>query len=485
MPGMSRAGGRHARAVRSSRAGRGAAVLLVAVVVVQWVGQGTAAAHTELESSTPTTGSTGAAPSAIELRFTEAVEVPLSHVWLRDLAGYLELTPVAAVDGSGRVLSVPVPPIGDGTYDVVFHVVARDGTPVSGDLTFSVAGTPAPAVVAPPVTSSDPAADPPPDPSLAVILPAGLRTAVLPELPEHGHGPGGLTTSLAHGILDASLATLVGGLAFVSAVWPQAARLQRTRQLLRVAAVVGVVASFELAAFQHAGATGLGTAEAFTPWHQWDALQYRFGQVAAARIVLLIGAAALTALLARDGARTARSVTWCTAACVVALGLAETLVLLSHTSDPGVIDTVARVLHVLGVSTWIGGLVMLLVVVLPRRRVDELVAVLPRFSQLATVAVGVLTAGGLLLAVDGVGAADALPSTGYGRMLLAKTAVVGGVLLVAARGRARVAALVTARPRPDGASAARPVALLVGTEVGLMAVVLGLTMALVTWGPPA
>jgi putative copper export protein len=286
---------------------------------------------------------------------------------------------------------------------------------------------------------------------------------------------------VARGVLDASLATLVGGLAFVLAVWPQGARLARTRQVLWAAAFLAAFASFELAAIQHAEATGLGLGQALSPRHQWQALQFRFGQVAAVRIVLLGLGAVLTARLARE--RTSRRVAWC-AVTGIALGLAETLVLLGHTSAPGVLATGARLLHVVAVSVWIGGLVMLLVVVLPRRRVEELVAVLPRFSALASASVGILLVGGVVLSVDLVGTAGALPSTGYGRMLLAKVAIVGVLLVAASASRQHVRAALSTPDRLAGASVARPLAVWVGTEVGLMAVVLALTALLVARVPP-
>ena len=44
---------------------------------------------------------------------------------------------------------------------------------------------------------------------------------------------------------------------------------------------------------------------------------------------------------------------------------------------------VSDVVHLLSVSLWLGGLVMLAAVVLPRRLPDELAVVVPRFSRLA------------------------------------------------------------------------------------------------------
>jgi putative copper export protein len=254
--------------------------------------------------------------------------------------------------------------------------------------------------------------------------------------------------------------------------------------VLWIAAILAAFASFELAAFQHAAATGLSAAQALSPWHQWDALQFRFGRIAAARAVLLAMSAVLTARLAREGTRATRPVVWCTTTTAVGLGLAETLVLLGHSSAAGPLASGARLLHVVGVSIWIGGLVMLLCVVVPRRRVDELLVVLPRFSALATGAVVILTAGGVLLAVDLVGTAGALPSTGYGRVLLAKLAVVGALLYAAARSRRHVRACLQGPDQLGATAVVRPLAVWVGTEVGLVAVVLGLTALLVTRIPP-
>jgi putative copper export protein len=188
--------------------------------------------------------------------------------------------------------------------------------------------------------------------------------------------------------------------------------------------------------------------------------------------------------LARGADRTTRSRTWCATTTAVALGLVETLVLLGHSSTPGALATGARLLHVLGVSLWIGGLVMLLCVVVPRRRVDELLVVLPRFSALATGAVAVLTMGGVVLAIDLVGSASALPSTGYGRVLLAKVAVVGALLLAASLSRRHVRTCLQAPDRLATDTVVRPLAIWVGTEVGLMVAVLGLTALLVSRVPP-
>jgi putative copper export protein/methionine-rich copper-binding protein CopC len=474
----------------SRRPARGQRVLvgLALAIGVVLATAGPASAHTDLASSVPVEGATVEALSSVELRFTEPIDLAGSHVWVADIAGTVELSPVANIDGDDTTLTAPVPAdlAPDGAYELTYHVLATDGMPAEGSVSFFV--TPPALAPTAPTEGLDPAADPKPDGSLAIpVGPDGRRpgSAVAPEVNDgDAHGPSGSLSAFARGLLDASLATLVGGLAFVATVWPQGARLARTRQVLWFSALLAAVASFELVAIQHATASGIGTFEALLPWNQLDALDFRYGRIAAARVVLLAGSAVLTARLARGGARTARSSGWFAAAVVVALGLCETVALAGHSSAPGMLDMAARLVHVIAVSTWLGGLVMLLFVVLPRRRVEELVTVLPRFSALATGAVTVLSIGGIVLAVDLVGSAGALPNTAYGRMLLIKVAVVGALLAVASCSRRHVRTVLLDRAGASGESVARPLAVWVSTEVGLLALVLGLTALLVARVPP-
>jgi putative copper export protein len=300
---------------------------------------------------------------------------------------------------------------------------------------------------------------------------------------DHGSDlPGGT----ARVLLDASLASLIGGLAFIVTVWPQGASFASTRLLLWAAALVAALTSLDLAVIQHASAEGLSLVSALGPSHLLQSLQFRFGRIAAARLVLLTLAAALTTRLSRGGALTARSARWCAAATAVAIGLFETVVLLGHDGRSGALAEGARLVHTLGVSVWLGGLVMLFVVVLPRRSTEELLAVLPRFSALATAAVVSLLVGGVVLSIELVGAANALPTTSYGRVLVLKLVVVAVLLVAASRSRDVVRRrLVRASSRRVRLAAAGPIATWVGIELALMTVVLALTALLVSSTPPA
>lgn len=433
------------------------AVIAFAGVLLQG---GSAAAHTDLISSEPANGATVERLERVVLRFSTRVETAGSHVWIEQGSRVLPLTNVARLEGDEHTLVATIPALDAGAYRVGWHVLGADAHAITGALDLSLS---------PPVPSGRPAAAEPAP--VADPAPAPVAAEV------HGHGDG-LATGAARVLLDASLATLLGGLAFVAAVWPQGASLASTRRLLWSAALVAGVASFALAALQHATAGGLSVAEALAPAHLATSLQFQFGRVALARLALLATAALLLSSLSRGGARTARSLPWCAATLAVAVGLFETIVLMGHSGGGG-LGTAARLAHTAGVSLWLGGLAMLFIVVLPRRQPRELAAVLPRFSVLATLAVGVLLPAGTLLSIDLVGATGSLPTTEYGRVLVVKVVAVTGLLVVAARSRRHVRARLASPRSPAGS-----IATWVGVELSLMTVVLGLTALLVIQAPP-
>jgi putative copper export protein/methionine-rich copper-binding protein CopC len=440
-----------------------------------------AGAHAALESSSPAPDSTVTELTHIDLHFREGVEPDGSHVWIKDAGGYLELAAPSLLDGDPASLTVPVPALGEGDYEVVWHSLATDGHVEQGSFGFHLAPAAASAPVAAP---ADPAADYPPDTSLAIAVDDIGGLSRPPEGP-HGHGPGDATTGLARGVLDASVAVLIGGLAFLVVVWPRGLALLRARQVLWGAAGVAAIASVELTAFQHAGATGSSTFAALAPGQLVAAMDFRFGRVAAARLVLIalsLGLVARAAVRRSRGAPTAR---WRAAAVLLVVGLAETLVLLGHGSGLVTVEAVARLVHVVGISAWMGGLVMLVVVVLPRQRADELLAVVPRFSRFATASIAVLVVGGAALSIDLVGSASALTGTAYGRALVAKLVVVGLLLVAATASRSHVRACLRAAGDLSGAAIARPLVAWIGIEVGLMAGVLAITAVLVSRVPPA
>lgn len=89
--------------------------------------------------------------------------------------------------------------------------------------------------------------------------------------------------------------------------------------------------------------------------------------------------------------------------------------------------------HVVSAGLWIGGLGVLLLLTLRRRGgADILTSLVPKFSPVAIGSVGLLVASGTAAAWRELEGLDSLWQTGYGRLLVLKVALVGGVLLLGA-----------------------------------------------------
>lgn len=89
-------------------------------------------------------------------------------------------------------------------------------------------------------------------------------------------------------------------------------------------------------------------------------------------------------------------------------------------------------LHVLAAGLWVGVLVALALTVRSR---GAWAMLLPRYSTLATWCVAVLAATGVIDAAVRLGSPAALVDTGYGRIVLAKTVVLVGLVALGARWR--------------------------------------------------
>ncbi|HLF40403.1 MAG TPA: CopD family protein, partial [Acidimicrobiia bacterium] len=115
---------------------------------------------------------------------------------------------------------------------------------------------------------------------------------------------------------------------------------------------------------------------------------------------------------------------------------------------------------------------MLAGVVLPRRRADELSALVPRFSRLAFASVATAVVAGTALLVLLSPRWGALPGSGYGRILALKLGLVGVILASASRAREfvnRQLAGVTSGPTRSPSRIAAPAAMPVPVGVGAVA----------------
>ena len=137
----------------------------LAACVALLVGAAPAFAHTRLEGSDPTDGSSVASgPTSISLRFSESVSADFTTLTVvgPDGAQY-QTGSVSAADGQ---VSTAVSPLGPaGTYRIGYRVVSDDGHPIQGTVSFLLtspgSGTGRPAAApGPPTAVATPAVDP-------------------------------------------------------------------------------------------------------------------------------------------------------------------------------------------------------------------------------------------------------------------------------------------------------------------------------------
>ena len=155
------------------------------------------------------------------------------------------------------------------------------------------------------------------------------------------------------------------------------------------------------------------------------------------RLGLLLAAVPMLRLLLRDPDRHPLPNWFRPIAVAGAAGLALTFALSGH-AHTGTLPTLgvpADVLHILAMSTWLGGLAVLAYAVFPRRGVDELRVVAPRFSRTAVGCVIVLVITGSFQAWRQVGSLHALTTTNYGHTLLVKLVLVLTLVILGAMSR--------------------------------------------------
>jgi methionine-rich copper-binding protein CopC len=138
-----------------------------ATCVALLLGAAPAFAHTRLEGSDPTDGSSIAGgPASVSLRFSESVSAQFTSLTVvgPDGAEY-QTGGVSAANGE---VSTAVSPLGPaGAYQIGYRVVSDDGHPVQGKVSFTLTspgpgtGKPAPAAAPGPLTAPvTPAVDP-------------------------------------------------------------------------------------------------------------------------------------------------------------------------------------------------------------------------------------------------------------------------------------------------------------------------------------
>ncbi len=153
-----------------------------------------------------------------------------------------------------------------------------------------------------------------------------------------------------------------------------------------------------------------------------------------------------------------------------------------------VLKIIATSGHVLATAAWLGGLVALAAVLIPRENLQELDRLIPRFSIVATFSVITLVVTGTVHALAVSGGIEPLVSSRYGLVLLVKVAVFGLMLLMGNHGRqyaARVAFRRLHHPAEmlRSSSGVQSLAVVMGAELTIAFVILATTSLLVMVAP--
>lgn len=394
---------------RRPRCALAGAALVLAFVVSS---AGPAAAHAVLLRTEPSPQTTVEnPPEVVRLRFSEPVEVAFGAVRVFDVDG-------GRVDGgrietaAGRRELVVPARLPGGTYTVTWRVLSTDGHRISGGFQFYVG---APSTIS----------------AVAVEGDAGAGRAVT-----WGYGAVRFTWYSA-------LLAVIGLVVVRRFVWApavQAAGLagsdaaarfrRRFNRLLPWAWGLLLVAWVLRLVFQAASISGLGLAGSARPGVLGDMLGTGFGRSWLAGLgFTLLAALPVVGLTRRAGLFGAPPQTWLStlAACAVGLTLAAANTGHAGTEGNPALGVPSAAVHLLAVSTWVGGLAALVVLgasawsAVPAADRNGLVRdVVTRFSRLALVAVAVLVATGTVNSfLDLAGVSD-LWDTTYGRVLSTK-----------------------------------------------------------------
>lgn len=374
-------------------------VVLFAVLAV--FGAGQASAHASLVKTEPTDGAMlQQSPNRFSLAFSEPVS-PLVLTLVRPDGTPERLT---SFRSDGQTLGIDNPqPLGSGTHVLSWRVISADGHPVGGSLLFSVGSV-----------SAAPAAGDAIDPWLhraiwvvKIMLYLGLFLGVggafaLSWLA--GEGRGGerfVVAMLLAGLIAAPVSLGLQGLDALGAPFEQFAQT--------IVWKTAFATSFVWTALIAAIALGLGLLALVLP--RADARPF------AAIALIAVGVA-----LAASGHASAAAPQWLTRPMVF--------------------------VHAVGIAFWAGALTPLAVAL--KRQTAGADMLLRRFSVAIMPVVAALVVAGIVLAVIQVETVSALVDTDYGRLLLAKLALVVGLFALAATNR-----WALTRPAEAGQSAAR------------------------------
>lgn len=399
-------------------------VRVAAAVFMACLGVSTQAmAHASLTGTMPADGEVvPTAPKTFSISFSE----PVSPLTLRLIAPDGSVADLVDFTLRDQTVEIAAPEsLDNGTHVLTWRVVSSDGHPVGGSVVFSV---------------GEPSVAPPP-----VADPLDLNV-----------GAGVWLTKLA---LYIGLFIGIGGVFAITWLLPEA---RPGARIVSTALGIGFIGTALSPGFQGLDALGTGLPRFFDPLVWRAGFETTYGRTVIAMVIAII--CAVGALAMRE-----RNVSRVFSLAGLAAG-AGALALSGHASaaEPQWLTRPAVFLHATTIALWVGAILPLARALQANTR--HATAGLRRFSTFIPFALTVLIAAGIILTAVQVQQPSALLDTAYGRLLLAKIALLVALFALAAHNRWKLTTPVTT----DDAHARRRLVQSIMVETFLVLVIFGI-----------
>ena len=291
---------------------------------------------------------------------------------------------------SDRSVEASLPHLGDGAYVVTWRVISADSHPVHGAFFFTVGHS--------------------------SVNAEGLAAKL------EGEGGGsqtvGVVFAIARAAIFAGIALLLGAATFAAAIRPHGRRRSRADALVWIGWALLFVSTVVAVMLQGPYAGALPLTKMFDVNVVRAVLHTRYGHIAEIRLALLL---VLLPLLIRVRRSWRPPGWWWVLAVPLGFGIAATPGLAGHafTGTFTQLAIPADTIHVVAMSSWLGGLAALALIMADHDPDSGRAAA--RFSPVALTSVTLIVASGVFASWRQVGfTVDAFTDTTYGRLLLVK-----------------------------------------------------------------
>ena len=440
------------------------------------------AAQADMDSSEPADGSTlQRSPEELVLNFSERLGSTNRVFVSCNSSPVRQSIDQAELSDDERTLTVEVlEPLPKGTCTAAWRVSEPDGSPgATGSFTFEIESEPVTQETTPGTGATDATTPASGAVGTAASTPQDDSDEESSDDPVAAIGSFDSEWGLWLGrmLSTGGIAVVLGALVLIAVAWPEGPEYIIAVRFVRAAWVVGIVGTVVYVAAATASATGQSLGTSFNPVDWSDLLDAGWpGRAALARLLLVV-ASGWVAFLPE---RAVESTTQFAGLGIPALAVA-TVGLTRTGGDLAALGIAMAIGHAVAMAVWLGGAVFVARIVLAGSGDEDLVHAVRGFSRLSMPALAITVITGLvqLFRLDG----GELFTSGHGRVLLAKSAVVALALFIAVAARQAVLIRLN-RARELEAPTADRLRRAFGTDAALGLVALGLTGWMLTY-PPA